>query len=262
MEEEARVERTHQVFTLAVGALLATGAAWFGFGAARDALRFPDAPIEMTAEQAALTAADGRQWVTVREAAWRCADAVPTGVYQLVPATTPEGALLVARTEAARGCAAVAAAPMTGIVEDLEREHAARLEAAGVLTHHERGAYQLTVCTDCGRGNARLGVVVCALIMALGVFLGPLSTAVGRWRAGMHADLDSAARAPAHSEQANDRVRLHGFVTAALGGLCLVVGRGWLVWGLIPAPWLGGAVALLGAFMLTFPERYRSLRRR
>jgi hypothetical protein len=40
------------------------------------------------------------------------------------------------------------------------------------------------------------------------------------------------------------------------------VGADWVVFGVIPLQWFAGGEAVLGAFMLTFPEQYRRLRRR
>jgi hypothetical protein len=136
------------------------------------------------------------------------------------------------------------------------------LSAARVLTYREPSVHQLDVCRNCGRDNARLGVVMCLLFVALGVGLVPLRRLIGGWQQGMVVKLDQASREPANSEQANDTVRRHGFLVAVFGGLGVAVGANWVVFGVIPVQWFAGFGGLLGAFMLTFPEQYRKLRRR
>lgn len=251
-----------RVLTFAVGALIIGGALFLGAGAARDALRFPEEPIQMTVTQAALTATAGRQWVSILPGAWRCADEVRLGILRLVPATTTEGALVVARFEGPVSCQSATARPVTGVIEEIDGPVAERLVSAGVLTHREPTVHQLNVCTHCGRDNARLGVLICSLFVLLGVSLGPLRRLIGGWQQGLVTKLDSAAREPANSEQANDTVRRHGFLVTALCGLGVAVGADWVVFGVIPLRWFAGGGAVLGAFMLTFPEQYRRLRRR
>ena len=251
-----------RVLTLGVGALIVGGALYLGAGAARDAIRFPEEPIEMTLTQAALTAATGRQWVSVLPGSWRCGDEVRLGILQLVPATTVDGSLVVARFEGPVSCEAVTAKPVTGVIEEMDDMVTQRLGSAGVLTHREPSVHQLNVCTGCGRDNARLGVVICLLFVALGVSLGPLRRLIGGFQQGIVVKLDAASRAPANSEQANDTVRRHGFLVAAVSGLGVAVGANWVIFGVIPLQWFAGFGVVLGAFMLTFPEQYRRLRRR
>lgn len=251
-----------RLLTLSLSALIIGGALYFGSGAARDALRFPEEPIEMTVTQAALTASTGRQWISILPGAWRCEDEVRLGILHLVPATTAEGALVVARFEGPVACRSVTATKVTGVIDVMDDRVTNSLRAAKVLTYREPSVHQLNVCTSCGRDNAKLGVVICLLFVVFGAALGPLRRMIGGWQQGIVVKLDQAARAPENSEQANDTVRRHGFLVAVFGGLGVAGGAGWVVLGVIPVQWLAGFGVLLGAFMLTFPEQYRKLRRR
>jgi len=251
-----------RLLTLTVSALIIGGALYFGSGSARDALRFPEEPIEMTVTQAALTASTGRQWITVLPGAWRCGDQVRLGLLQLVPATTTDGALVVARFEGPVSCEAATARPVTGVIDVMDEPVAKSLSSAGVLTYREDSVHQLDVCTHCGRDNARLGVVICSFFVLFGVAFVPLRRLIGGWQQGIVVKLDQASSAPANSEQANDTVRRHGFLSAAFGGLGVAIGADWVIFGVIPLQWFAGFGVLMGAFMLTFPEQYRKLRRR
>jgi hypothetical protein len=77
------------------GAALAAASCIFGWGAFKDWRRFPDSPLPVDLEQAARTAAEGRQWVSVTGGAWQCERAIEHGMYALVPAWTANGTLLV-----------------------------------------------------------------------------------------------------------------------------------------------------------------------
>lgn len=104
-------------------------------------------------------------------------------------------------------------------------------------------------------------MLICSLFILLGLFLDPLGQRLGQWQGGLRSTLETAASAPSGTEAANDVVRKYGFFVAALCGLGVVALRGWVVWGVIPAQWVSGVGVALGAFMLTFPERYRTLLR-
>ncbi|MFN7697953.1 MAG: hypothetical protein ACK6CU_13105 [Deltaproteobacteria bacterium] len=49
---------------------------------------------------------------------------------------------------------------------------------------------------------------------------------------------------------------------ALAGFWCFWFGDGWAVFAVIPLTWFGVFGGALGAFMMTFPDRYRALIRR
>jgi len=73
--------------------------------------------------------------------------------------------------------------------------------------------------------------------------------------------LGSAAHAPEGDDRANGFVQVVGFCVAVLGGAFVAFGRNWAV-AFIPLPFFGAGVVLLGAWMMTFPEKYRAAWRR
>ena len=246
-------------FVMVVGAIIAVGAAWLGAGALKDALRFKDAPLPQTVEQAVITAQAGRQWVTVRSDDWRCDETKHLSIITFIP--TGRDAL-VARSDHPIDCARGAAVGFTGVVELPDASDLEQMAEAGLRRQGDPVPWQLQVCESCGRDNARLGVVICLGFMLLGVSLGKIRGAIGGFQARFQQGLVSAAREPPNSAAANDKVRLYGFVTAALGGLMIGLGRDWVIAGLIPLQWFGGGAVLLGCWMLAFPEKYRELLRK
>jgi fatty acid desaturase len=79
------------------------------------------------------------------------------------------------------------------------------------------------------------------------------------WFGRRVAALDAA---PADDERADDQVRAWGFAVALGGAGFLAFGGGWAIAGFIPLQLFGLFGAALGAGMLTFPAKYREVRRR
>ncbi len=248
--------------TLFVGALLVGFSLYFGSGAARDTLRFGDQPLPVTLDEATRTAREGRQWVRVAPGGWRCDEAVRRGVQTLVPARSSDGAVVVARFEDLPDCERAVAAPVTGIVEPaLENGVASALVSAGVLGDLQERAVQLDVCSSCGREDAFLGVVLCSVLGLVGLFFGPLRRRVPNLGAVVDAKMTEAAYA-SDAASANGMVQAYGFAVALGGACCFWFGDGWAIFVVIPLTWFGVFAGALGAFMMTFPERYRTLVRR
>jgi fatty acid desaturase len=89
-----------------------------------------------------------------------------------------------------------------------------------------------------------------------------LLTRLQGWLGQRLARLDQASRAPDDDERANDLVRVWGFGVAASGAAFLTFGAGWAIAGVVPLQLFGLFGAAFGAWMFTFPAKYRELRRR
>jgi hypothetical protein len=232
-----------------------------GAGAWRDYRTFDDTPTRSTLLAAIEASTNGRRWVSIEGAAWRCEELlghVSDGA-AFLPARAEDGSMVVARFDRPIQCDAVVARPLIGILEPMAPGRAADLRAAGLALADGARLRTLDVCTSCGKDNARLGVVVCTCFVLLGLFLYPLRRAYQSWGSRAGASLQGAIAAPARSSQADRTVRAWGGVTLTAGVLAFAVGDGWVAYRTIPVRWIGVIAVLLGAWMIAFPARYRAL---
>ena len=255
-------ERVDGALVLSVRVLFVAGALFLGLGAARDAARFEEEPIATTVDESASMAREGRQWVSVRAGAWRCDEAVVQGIRTLVPARTAAGDLVVARFESQAPCVELTAGPVDGIVElGLDEDIEGELRSAGVVAGSN--ACQLDVCTDCGRDNARLGVLICSLLFGFALVLPWLRRNVSGV-AGIRAAMITAAYAKPGPEEAaaNLKVRMYGALVSVLGAGMFAFGDDWALLAVIPLPWFGVFAIALGVLMIADPDRYRRMMRK
>jgi hypothetical protein len=235
---------------------------YFGIDAWRDYRSFEDAPRQLTMHAAVDASESSRQWVALRGGAWRC-DALMTNVpggLAFVPAIVDDGSIVVARFDHSIDCESVTAAPMTGVLETMDANRARDLRSAGLDLPAGARLRTLDVCDFCGRSNSRLGVIMCALFVLLGLSMYPLMLAYQRarqrgWRwllDNIHAPADRAARA-------RRNLRLLGAVIALSGGSFILFGQGYELDHVIPLPWAGAVMFLFGAYIVVFPEHYRKV---
>ncbi len=250
-----------------VGGAMVVGFGWLGVDAFREYRRFDDVPTRTDLARAVEASADGKRWVTILGAPWRCDRLVrniPGGV-AFLPATTEDGAMVVARFDHAIRCAEVAAGPLTGVVEPMTAQRAADLRGGGLVVPGGASLRTLDVCASCGKSNSRLGIVVCACFVGLGLGLYPLRRLVLSLRGRALGALHGAIHAPPeHDAKANRLVRLWGASLLAAAALCATVGQGYVIYEIVPVPWFGALAGLLGVWMTVFPASYRrrSMRRR
>jgi hypothetical protein len=254
-----------KLLSFAGGALLIAVFGKLGVEAFHDYRRFDDAPARTALLAAVEASSDGRRWVTVEGAAWRCAElvrGVPGGA-AFLPARAEDGSTVVARFDREIRCDAAAARPLTGIIEPMAPERAADLRGAGLVFAEGTRLRTLEVCAACGKANARLGVVMCAAFVLLGLALYPLRLAYqARWGRA-RAALRAAVHAPAELAPKADRtVRAWGAAALATGAAALLVGRGWVAYGVVPVRWIGALALVLGGWMVASPASYRRLARR
>src|SRR6185295_7898380 len=98
----------------------------------------------------------------------------------------------------------------------------------------------LDVCASCGKGNARLGVLVCSCFVLLGLLLYPLRRAYQSMSGRAHGALHAAIAAPpARAVEADRTVRTWGAAALVTGALAIAVGKGWVLYGVVPMRWVG-----------------------
>jgi hypothetical protein len=102
--------------------------------------------------------------------------------------------------------------------------------------------------------------LVCSVFVLVGLALYPLRHLVPRFRVR---GLQEAIRAPeAEAPAANRAIRLRGLAALAAGVVLMTFGKGWVVYGVLPAPLFGAFALALGVFMVALPDRYRRMAKR
>jgi hypothetical protein len=200
--------------------------------------------------------------VSVEGAAWRCRELLRNvnGGAAFLPASAEDGATVVARFDQPIHCDAVAARPLVGIVEPMAAERAADLRAAGLPLGDGSRLRTLDVCASCGKSNARLGVILCTLLVLVGLFMYPLRVAFQSWGARVNASFRDAIHAPPErAVEADRRVRIRGGATLAVGALAVAVGKGWVAYGVVPVRGIGVVAMVIGALLVAFPAGYRRM---
>lgn len=250
------------LLSLVGGAALAAVFGTLGIDAWRDYRTFDDTPTRSTLVSAIEASTSGRRWVSVEGAPWRCTRLVRNirGGAAFLPASTEDGSTVVARFDRPIECHAIIARPLTGIIEPMTVERAGDLRAAGLALANGAELRTLDVCTSCGKDNARIGIVVCAFFMLVGLLLYPLRRAYqsssGRASTALHAAIHAPS---ARAAQADRTVRTWGGATLVTGAIAFAVGESWVAYGMVPVRWIGVVAVLLGAWMMLSPAGYRRL---
>lgn len=245
-----------------VGAGLVAVFGTLGVNAWRDYRAFDDTPTRSTLLAAIEASTSGRRWVSVEGAAWRCEHLAwnINGGAAFLPASAEDGSTVVARFDHPIQCDALIAQPLTGIIEPMTLGRAADLRAAGLALPSDERLRTLNVCASCGKHNARLGVIVCACFVLIGLALYPLRRAFLFWRGRAGASLRAAIHAPSDgAAQANRTVRAWGGAALVAGTAAFAVGEGWVAYGVVPVRWIGVATVVLGGWMVALPAEYRRL---
>jgi hypothetical protein len=249
-----------KLLALVVGGAMVLGFGWLGVDSFQEYRRFDDAPMRTDLAHAVAASSDGRRWVTIEGAPWRCDRLVRNidGGVAFLPATAEDGSLVVARFDHAIRCAEVAAGPLTGVLEPMTPRRAADLRGGGLVVPGGADLRTFDVCAFCGKGNSRLGIVVCACFVLLGLFIYPLRLAFQSLRGRALGALRGAIHAvPEQEARANRVVRVWGASLLVAAAFCETVGRGYVIYGIVPVPWFGVFAGLLGVWMAVFPASYR-----
>jgi hypothetical protein len=254
------IDPVRKVLAVLVGAAFVVGAGWFGLEAWRDYRAFGDAPARSALLTAVESSTGGRRWVSVEVAPWRCGDMmenVPGGA-AFVPATAPDGSIVVARFDHEINCWSVVTRPLVGVIEPMKADRAADLRAAGLALPEGARLRTLEVCAFCGKSNSRLGVIMCAGLMIVGLLMYPLMTALQSLRERVGGALHGAIHAPPEgAAQADLKVRVWGAALLAIAAAAFVLGEGWVVYEVVPVRGVGVVAAALGLWMAVLPGHYR-----
>jgi len=251
-----------KVVSLVGGAALVAVFGTLGVDAWRDYRAFDDTPTRSTLSAAIEASTQGRRWVSVEGAPWRCDEVVRNveGGAAFLPASAEDGATVVARFDQPIACDAVVARPLRGIIEPMSAQRAADLRAGGLTLATGARLRMLDVCASCGRDNARLGVIMCAGFVLLGLVLYPLrrryQALQGRAAASLHAAIHAP---PERAAEADRTVRLRGGLVLLAGVVAIAVGEGWAIDGVVPVRWFGAFALALGGWMAAAPGSYRRL---
>lgn len=251
-----------KLLALVGGAALVAIFGTLGVEAWQDYRAFGDTPTPSTLVTAIDASTRGRRWVSVEGAPWRCEQLVRNvrGGAAFLPASAEDGATVVARFDRPIACQAVVAQPLEGIIEPMTAERAADLRAAGLALTSGGRLRTLSVCTSCGRENARLGVIMCAALVLLGLGLYPLRRAYQLVRGNVAHSLQAAIHAqPEQAAVADRTVRNHGALLLVVGVAAFAWGEGYVIYEVVSLRWAGLAVVLLGAWMVSSPGTYRRL---
>jgi hypothetical protein len=235
---------------------------WFGIDAANDWQRFYDKPIELDVGSAVAASSEGRQWVSVSSAGWRCDQAIQRGVSTFVPVWAEAGDVLVAEFQFPVVCDVAIESPVAGIVESMPAYLTADLAARGLVALNGQGVHLLKVSNKNERDDVRLGVILCSLGVVLAFALFPLRGLTARFHARNHVRLVAAAFAPEESPEANRTIRRHGAMLVVFALAAFFVGEGWVIGGFIPVRWFAAAAVFLGSGMIVFHLQYRRLHRK
>lgn len=234
----------------------------FGLQAWNEYRAFDESPRQVDLLGAVHAADNGKQWVSVSNAPWQCngeLTRVPGG-FAFLPAIASDGSVVVARFDHAIDCKALLGAPFVGVIEPMDFQRISDLRAAGLALPEDVALRTLDVCSFCGRPNSRLGVIVCAVFVLLGMFIYPLRVGYQRLAVRGRRWLFDTVNAPSNAA-AKSRLKLRALGSLIIGGgaFCVAFGADWSLAGIIPLRWAGGLMLLFGAYIAIFPERYRSL---
>ena len=263
MEELKRILREDTfafLLCMVLGLCLVVAFGWLGFDALVDYRTFGDRPLRTDVAGAVRASATGRQWVSVDGAPWQCVRELRNveGGHPFLTARSDEGAFVVARFDREIDCAATSVAPVEGVIEPMAPDRRAALKAAG-LTLSDGANRTLDVCTNCGRDNARLGVIMCGAIVLIGFGLYPIRRELDklrrRWGPGF---LEAISSSQADDAVAMRAIRLRGLFIFVVGAACAIFGEHWEIEGAPLRP-TGIFLAVVGALLLLFAKQYRAL---
>ena len=173
------------VFGLAVALLFG----YFGVSSWQAMQRMPEQPqsLSLTAAAQAVKAEGEDQWVSIGPLIWDCSNIVQEGDRtSAVFSDASRSAIGVAVFSGTRdlSCGDLDPVAATGVLRLMGEGEVARLDDRGFdLARFSPDATRVALCTFCGRGNSRLGVVLSAVMVVIGLSLYPLCLYENRRRA-------------------------------------------------------------------------------
>jgi len=202
----------------------------------------------MATRDAVAAVGEREPWVQLTDARWLCDMPIRplrSGA-SFIALTDPDRRhLIIADFEGEVSCGQVQASLAVGTLGNMRSRMLTRLQEHG-LRLPEAKTRVLHLCTYCGAGNSRTGVIVCSLLVAIGLGLFPLVLLLRR-------QAEKEAVAPPSEEKRRWDIRAAGLLLMTAGLLLGWLGRGWVFWPGAPVWLLGGVAAFMGLFMALFP---------
>ncbi|MBX7114387.1 MAG: hypothetical protein K1X64_08660 [Myxococcaceae bacterium] len=246
------------LYSVLAGAAIVAVFSILGRQAFEDLQRFGDTPLPVDIIGAVRESDAGRQWVSVHDAPWNCGESVRVG-HTFFPAHI-DGFDVVARYDHDVTCSEVVRQPLEGIIEVVEQEDFERFKQQGLTSKEIGNVRLLSVCVDCGKDNARLGVIICGAFILLGLGIYPLRRALLAAYRGWTSSINDALRSPpSESASAEKKLRIRGAVTLLVGILAYAFGRDYVVWRAVPLHWIGIVGITFGLVYVLFPQKLRRL---
>lgn len=172
------------------GLVIALLFGFLGISSWQDMQSMPQEPLRLSlAEASALVRASGEdQWVTLEKVSWDCANIVQhDNRARALFSDESETVLGVATLSLPQGshltCASLSPYEVTGILSPMSQGTYDRLDDTGFsLSGYDDASVRVALCTFCGRGNSRIGVVLAVILVPLGLAMYPMSLYLRRQR--------------------------------------------------------------------------------
>lgn len=238
------------VFSL-LALVIAGFAGWY---AHRESHRWPKSPATMTLTSAVAGLSGTKRYVTLEDSRWHCDRAVkPTRDRLYVPLTGPGDSILVFASfdESVTCDSAKETRAITGVLSVLERKRPkarARLvdPALDLAPARDWEAPVYELCTYCGPSQVKPAIWLCVMFTIIGLGFYPLTQY-------HRASVERERTKPVGSAETVGV----GLLLATLGVVGVFIGRDWAVGGIIPVPWIAGAEAAFGLWIMLFPNHPR-----
>jgi hypothetical protein len=233
----------------AIGLAIAIGGVWVAWHCAGDYVAYDAQPIHTDLEGAVRLSEKRDQWVSIERAPWQCEQLLVFSGSSYLPARTVNGVLVVANFPREVDCKRVATKPLTGLLEPMSHDRIAWLHGAG-LAGNDQVARELSFVSFNPKENALLGMIAGVLVVPAGLFFVPILVGIEaayrryvNW--GREATRRALSTSPANRTSAIRSRWYLGALCVGLGIADMVLGKGWLLWGL-PLQWIGVAAVLGG----------------
>jgi len=156
------------------GLLAAAAFGFLGFSSWQDLQTMPEYPETLTLSEAILRLDEAEDiWVELERVEWDCDNIV--GGDDVVFTDASRSVLGVAKYSDPVSCSNLADGAVVGVLRPMFDGVYERLPDRGFdLTDYADADTRLSLCTYCGRGNSKLGVIIGAIFVPLGLSLYPL----------------------------------------------------------------------------------------
>lgn len=226
------------------GGVAACGFAYLGHGAWEDLQRYEAGPTTLSLSDAVARAGTDKVYARVEDMRLDCDAALVDALRRpsvFVPVLDGSGqAVAVADYDQHVDCRLESTRPLVGIFSSLRERMRNKLVDAGMTLRSPNVRH---LCTYCGAANSRTGVIVCASLVLVALFLFPLSLLMNR-----------KLQTQAHRPVSVGEIRAAGGLFVAAAGVLAYFGQGWALYGLVPVYWVSIVAGLIGSAMIVAPR--------